>query len=417
MFEELYFYAGVIRRHREAPLANERAAYLKQSAARGVSQRTLLRQARYVRCVAVELPVLLPGQSFTPAEVRILARNWASRRSGGNQDPNPRGAMENFRCVATDFLRSLGRLEPDQPAEDLGEFEAKLDEFVSTQQERHWRSEATRQAGRWQIRRFLAYLKQRRLDFYEISADDVDAYYKHASLRWKRSSLRRSASALRKWFEYGEQRGWSRPGLAATVQVPRVYRDEGLPMGPAWETVGRMLDGTIGDSPGVARDRAIILLLSVYGVRSGEVRRLRLDDIDWACDRIQIMRSKSGRLQQVPLQAAVGEAIAEYVWRHRPRSSERTLFLTLRAPYRPLSQGGLYDVVARHYPVGEAPCQGRGPHGLRHACARHLVESGHSFKETGDHLGHRSPDSTRTYAKVALTSLRLVALEDLGDLA
>lgn len=417
MFEELYFHPGVIRRHREAPLAAEREAYLKQSAARGVSQNTLLRQARYVRCVAVELQAVSPGQSFTPSEVRIRARNWASRRSGGNQAPNPRGAMENFRCVATDFLRSLGSLRSDQPAEDLGEFEARLDEFVSAQQERRWQSEATRQAGRWQIRRFLVYLKRRHLDLGEVSADDVDAYYKHASLRWKRSSLRRSASALRKWFEYGEQRGWSRPGLTATIQTPRVYRDEGLPMGPPWETVGRMLAGADGDSPRAARDRAIILLLAVYGVRSGEVRRLRLDDIDWAGDRIRIRRSKSGHVQQVPLQAAVGEAIAGYVLRHRPRSPDRTLFLTLRAPYRPLSQGGLYDVVARHYPVGEAPPKGRGPHGLRHACARHLVESGHSFKEAGDHLGHRSPDSTRTYAKVALTSLRLVALEDLGDLA
>lgn len=417
MFEELYYHPGVIRRHREAPLVAEREVYLKQSAAKGVLQETLLRRARYVRCVALELQVLVPGQSFTPGEVRILARNWACRRSGGNQDPNPRGAMEHFRCVATDFLRSLGRLRSDHPTEDLGEFEAKLDEFVSAQQERHWQSEATSQAGRWQIRRFLEYLKQRRLDFREVSADDVDAYYKHASLRWKRSSLRRSASVLRKWFDYGEQRGWSRPGLAATIQVPRIYRDEGLPMGPAWETVGRMLAGTVGNPPGLARDRAIILLLSVYGVRSGELRRLRLDDIDWACDRIRITRSKSARVQQVPLQAAVGEAIAEYVLRHRPQSRERTLFLTLRAPYRPLSQGGLYDVVARHYPVGEAPCKGRGPHGLRHACARHLIESGHSFKEAGDHLGHRSPDSTRTYAKVALTSLRLVALEDLGGLA
>ncbi|NJN00456.1 MAG: tyrosine-type recombinase/integrase [Aquincola sp.] len=60
---------------------------------------------------------------------------------------------------------------------------------------------------------------------------------------------------------------------------------------------------------------------------------------------------------------------------------------------------------------------GRGPHGLRHACARHLIESGRSFKEVGDHLGHRSPDATRLYAKVDLASLRRVALSDLGWLS
>ena len=103
--------------------------------------------------------------------------------------------------------------------------------------------------------------------------------------------------------------------------------------------------------------------------------------------------------------------------RVRQCTAEVGAFLTLRAPYRKLSTGGLYDVVARHYPANEALPKGRGPHGLRHACARHLVESGQSFKETGDHLGHRSPASTRVYAKVDLAALRLVALDDLGGLA
>lgn len=60
--------------------------------------------------------------------------------------------------------------------------------------------------------------------------------------------------------------------------------------------------------------------------------------------------------------------------------------------------------------------KGRGPHALRHACARRLGNTGLSLKEIGDHLGHQSPDSTRIYTKVDLTSLRLVAMEDLGGL-
>jgi len=74
-------------------------------------------------------------------------------------------------------------------------------------------------------------------------------------------------------------------------------------------------------------------------------------------------------------------------------------------------------VVARHLSKESSPEKGRGPHALRHACARHLVASGHSFKEVGDHLGHRSPESTRLYAKVDLASLRRVAFEGLGGLA
>ena len=50
------------------------------------------------------------------------------------------------------------------------------------------------------------------------------------------------------------------------------------------------------------------------------------------------------------------------------------------------------------------------PHALRHACATHLLNEGHSLKEVGDHLGHRSPETTRIYAKVDLVALRTLAL-------
>ena len=73
--------------------------------------------------------------------------------------------------------------------------------------------------------------------------------------------------------------------------------------------------------------------------------------------------------------------------------------------------------MRRYLAIVGLPAKGYGPHGLRHACARHLLEAGYSFKEVGDHLGHRSPDSTGIYVKVNLTALRLVAFENLGGLA
>jgi hypothetical protein len=39
-----------------------------------------------------------------------------------------------------------------------------------------------------------------------------------------------------------------------------------------------------------------------------------------------------------------------------------------------------------------------------------------SMKEIGDHLGHRSAESTRIYAKVDLAGLREVATFDAGGL-
>ena len=94
----------------------------------------------------------------------------------------------------------------------------------------------------------------------------------------------------------------------------------------------------------------------------------------------------------------------------------REIFLTLKAPFRRLSQGALYHLVSTRLSALGIQISRRGPHSLRHACAGHLVAEGFSLKEIGDHLGHRSAEATRIYAKVDLVGLREVANFDLGGL-
>ncbi len=416
MFEALFTCPGALRRHREGPLAAERAAYLSELQTQGMARGTILRRSSYCLCVAVELQRWPPNHCFDEDEVEALATAWAAERLACGRASSPRWPKEGFRFAAADFLRSLGRLRPVR-APEAGRYDAELAEFIASLQEGRWQSEATCRSARWQITKFLTYLEQRGMALCDVAATDIDAFYQHMTQRWGRSSLRTSAKMLRAWLGYCEARGWVRTGLADAILLPRMYRHERLPLGPTWDAVGQMLGETSGDDPASIRDHAIILLLAVYGLRSGEVRRLCLGDIDWPHDRIRFVRSKSRRQETAPLEPRVGNAIVRYLRDGRPKTDGRVVFLTLRAPHRPLSAGGLYDIVERHLCKDGFPKKGRGPHGLRHACARHLLESGRSFKEVGDHLGHRSPDATRLYAKVDLISLRRVAFDDLGGLA
>ena len=59
----------------------------------------------------------------------------------------------------------------------------------------------------------------------------------------------------------------------------------------------------------------------------------------------------------------------------------------------------------------------RGTHALRHTAAQHLLDRGVSMKVIGDYLGHRSPRSTKAYARFDLNALREVADFDLEGLA
>jgi site-specific recombinase XerD len=106
---------------------------------------------------------------------------------------------------------------------------------------------------------------------------------------------------------------------------------------------------------------------------------------------------------------SVGDAILRYVTTARPRSEARQVFLSLKAPIRPLGNSALWQIVNRRLrPLGLALAH-QGPHALRHACATRLLDRGLSMKEIGDHLGHRNPAATSIYAKVNLASLRQVA--------
>jgi site-specific recombinase XerD len=181
--------------------------------------------------------------------------------------------------------------------------------------------------------------------------------------------------------------------------------------------VKRLLEASSGDSPGDIRDYAMLLLITVYGLRSGEVRQLRLDDIDWEQEVIRVHRSKQRKTQRYPLVAAVGEAILRYLREVRPRCPRREVFLTQVQPFRPLTAGGFGAKLRKRFVrLGIVPpCY--GPHGLRHSCATHLLAEGFSMKDIADHLGHVSLAATQMYAKVDITALREVGQLDLSNLA
>ncbi len=279
-------------------------------------------------------------------------------------------------------------------------------------------SRGTLKNRRWHVGRFLEWLQERRVPVPGLSLRDLDGYLQHLHAKGlSRVSIKIHTNAVRAFIRHGERRGWCAAGLADMLHGPHVYRDDGLPIGPSWEDVTRLIADAASDDAMDVRDRAILLLFAVYGFRAGEVAALRLEDVDWEHDRLTVRRSKPGRAQVYPLVPVVGQAIIRYLKEARPRCGCRDLFLKILAPIGPMTSKSLYAVVADRIKRLGIHVPRRGPHVLRHACAGHLMARGLSLKEIADHLGHRSLTSTRIYAKVDLQGLREVAAFDLGGLA
>lgn len=160
------------------------------------------------------------------------------------------------------------------------------------------------------------------------------------------------------------------------------------------------------------RDYAIVLLLYTYGVRGGQVRTLRLEDINWEQNQILFKALKHGKDSRLPLTPEVGESLLDYLQKSRPSYSYPNVFLTCRAPYHPLPRSSsLSVIVERSIRAAGIEIPNRGAHAFRHCFATRMLHKGHSLKEIADVLGHHHLGTTFIYTKVEFNALRQVALE------
>ncbi|HUE82847.1 MAG TPA: tyrosine-type recombinase/integrase [Pyrinomonadaceae bacterium] len=321
-----------------------------------------------------------------------------------------------FISVATRWLRFLGHL--DVPAPPPEPYAHLVKEFADYMEREKGLASNTIRIECFYVEKFLNFVWARHYTLDQLTVRDLDqALAQNGSQQTQpRVTIRTKLSALRAFFRYAEMRGWCTQGLAEAISLPRIFKSETLPLGPSWQDVQRLLASTEGNRPTDIRDRAIVMLLAVYGLRSTELRCLKLEDLDWERELICVTRFKARRKQLYPLSHTVGEPILRYLREVRPRASYREIFLSMKAPLQPLSKAGLWNIVSRRLRSLDVTIKHRGPHSLRHACATHLLSQGLSLKEIGDHLGHRNPDATRLYAKVDLKGLREVADFHIGGL-
>jgi integrase/recombinase XerD len=409
MFDRLFEHPFVLARQRNGPLAEERLRYLAHCAEQQMTPRTLRSIARYTLIVAEALRLAeRPGEVVTRAEVEDEVDRWLGRRSR-------RSTVRQIGLLRVDFtghvirwLTFLGRFQPSPPVQRP--YADQVARFIGLVQERGL-SPQTIANYRRAIHRFLAKVEETGLRFETLTVTQVDDLLaqKVRDEEYARTTTRAWASVLRLFFRFAEEHGWCRHGLAAAIMAPRVFAQEGLPAGPSWDDVKRLLAATEGDRPVDIRDRALLMLLAMYGLRGGEVTALCLKDFDWEREILTVPQSKSRRPRTYPLCRPVGDAVLRYVRERRPRSDRREVFLTLVPPFRPLVVGSLGRAVKRRLHALGLTLPRYGSHALRHACATHLLAQGLSLKEIGDHLGHLDPETTRIYAKVDLAALRTVA--------
>ncbi len=276
--------------------------------------------------------------------------------------------------------------------------------------------QTTADAERPYLTRFFAWFKPQGTPagiFECISPDSVIACLVDYAEQYGPGSRRCMQKTVRLFLRFSYLSGYMAADLSALSPSVRSPRMGKLARAISPLCIENLISGIDGDTPEDLRDRAILSLLSTYGVRGVQIRRLRLEDVDWTRSRIHFPAAKRGRPIEQHLCAKAGNRLAEYICKGRPSSPLREIFLNTCEPFYPLLHPRqLSRIIRRRIErAGIVLSDGvlYGSHCFRHAFASRMYGQ-IPFKDIVDMLGHRDPSTTLIYGKLDARALDKAAL-------
>ena len=390
-----------------------------------------LRERKYRdRCVLHRIPILMQFGEFArsrgatrwedlPDHVESFVRNQvAERAKPGAPVWRRKKAGQCIRNPIQQMLRLLvpeysGAGRPRKPENPFADCAAGF--FAFLREEKGLR-ERTLESHRHYLRQFSSFLQRIELnDITHLSPSVLTSFITEYGKRVGWPSLRNACGTVRVFLRYLHRERVLAKDLSSLVEHPQRFRFSNIPRSISWDDVRRVLEGIDRRTPTGRRDYAILLLLVTYGLRAREVAALTLDDIDWRNDRLRIPERKAGHSTAYPLSSMVGEAIIAYLNNGRPESPDRRLFFRSPAPILPIGDAAIASRAGHYLRKAGVRIPRPGSHTLRHTCVQRLVDADFSLKSIGDYVGHRNPSSTQIYGKVAIETLRTVALGDGED--
>lgn len=244
-----------------------------------------------------------------------------------------------------------------------------------------------------------------------LTTGDIDAFLKGFAARWKPASCKVICTSLRSYFRFrallGDDTRLLSASLPAIANWPRRHPPKVL----TESQIQHFLHAFDLTDPVGLRDHAIARCLLDLGLRGDEATHLTLDAVDWRAGVVTLHRTKSQRMQHLPLPVQTGEALASYLRDGRPQTESCALFIRHRAPFGvPLGVAAIRNAMNRAFARCGLADRFCNTHVLRRSMATRLQKSGVSLKEIADLLRHRDVNTTRVYARVDLERLRTVAL-------
>jgi integrase/recombinase XerD len=284
------------------------------------------------------------------------------------------------------------------------------DYLAWVQAERHFPANRSKQARRV-LAAFHLYLERAGTGLQGLRIDEVDGFLAAFPPRYAPTTCMVYRGALRGFLAYlYHQRGILRRDLASLIRGPCVYARSRPPKFLRPEEVQKLFACLNLSSPWHIRQSALVHLAYTLGLRPKEISTLTLDDVCFSRTQIALRERKNEKPIKLPLPELALKVMAAYLIGVRAKSTSRSFFLTLNAPYKPLMPPMVSYSIKRC--MHEAGVPGT-PYSLRHTYAQNLLEAGTSIFEIRDMLGHTRIETTKAYLSIDIKLMREVILDEI----
>ncbi len=222
----------------------------------------------------------------------------------------------------------------------------------------------------------------------------------------KPRSVNRKLSALKSFFKYLKKQGVVERNPAEIVSGPKINKK--LPAFVNDEDMERILDDEweYPDDFEGHRDRFIIELLYVSGMRRAELIGLKDADVDFFSKTLRVT-GKRNKQRLIPLSENTLEKLTTYINTRDTEIENKSDYLFVKKDGEPMYPAMVYKIIHNH--LSSIPTLSKkSPHVLRHSFATEMLNNGAEINAVKELLGHSSLASTEVYTHVTFEELKKV---------
>jgi integrase/recombinase XerC len=220
------------------------------------------------------------------------------------------------------------------------------------------------------------------------------------------SSVHRKISCLRVFYRYLRKEGIMKKDPLEKVVLPR--KNKRLPQFIDEDALGSLLDKDyFGEEFSGIRNRTIIEMFYMTGIRRAELTGLRNNDIDMQGATIKVT-GKRNKQRIIPLTKPFVSRLEEYIRLRNERNvtgTEGWFFITDNG--NKLYDKYVYNIV-KNYLTMVTTIEKRSPHILRHTFATHMLNRGADLNTIKEFLGHANLSATQVYTHNTFEKLKKI---------